>query len=302
MAEDAAKRQVTRRCHWVPQAYLKSFAADDTAGQKVWQLSKDEGKPELKLIKKVAVRHHLYVPKNALGQRDDSFEKKLAELEAWFATDIWATLCHGIVDFEPVEVRKLVALLSATMWLRTPRHLDMQHSMHAQIVAAFSSQAGIPDRVKIGGKVMHLDVASWPSFRDASEDDLKRAWITELNNATHYAKILMTMRWSVIFAEGPAFITTDSPVACVHPSGRFHGLKNPKTQMMFPLSPKRLLVMDWCLDEPDGLYYPLVGSPAPLNILLWREAIGHMFSSRHPHLVCAELVEHAEQVGVTQRI
>lgn len=55
--------QITKRCHWVSQSYLRAFAADD-ARQKIWRFSKNQGEPELKPIRKVAVRHHLYAPMN----------------------------------------------------------------------------------------------------------------------------------------------------------------------------------------------------------------------------------------------
>lgn len=299
MALDTARRNATKRCHWVPRAYLKTFAADSDTQRKIWRFGVNEGDPELKDIKKVAVRHHLYVPKDNSGQRDDRFEKKLADLETWFASDLWASLCDDMVDLTEISARRIVALLAATLWLRTPRQLELQHSIHAQLVAACSSPLGLPDEVEIGGKVIQVDPTDWLEFRNAGEDDIKRMWIAEMSGASHYAEMLMGMRWSVICADDPSFITTDAPVTFVHPSLKFRGLRNPETRVLFPISPKRLLMMDNRVGEPDGLYYPLTGSAAPFNLLLWREAIGHIFSSRHTGLVCAELIEDAEREGVT---
>lgn len=78
-------KQVTKRCHWVAQSYLKAFAADDN-GQRIWRFSKNDGEPELKRIDKVAVKFHLYAPLGPDGRRDDALEKKLAELEIFLAT------------------------------------------------------------------------------------------------------------------------------------------------------------------------------------------------------------------------
>src|SRR5262249_55507699 len=94
----STNRQVTKRCHWVPQAYLRNFAAND-ARTKIWRFSKWSGEPELKPIEKVAMRHHLYVPRDEItGKRDDSFERKLSQLESWFADPVWRALQDQIVD------------------------------------------------------------------------------------------------------------------------------------------------------------------------------------------------------------
>lgn len=43
-------KQTTKRCHWVSQSYLRTFAADPDTRQKIWRFSKNEGAPELKPI------------------------------------------------------------------------------------------------------------------------------------------------------------------------------------------------------------------------------------------------------------
>lgn len=133
--------------------------------------------------------------------------------------------------------------------------------------------------------------------RDADEDAIKRMWLDNVNSAMWLAKIMMEMRWAVLFSEKPVFVTTDNPVIVMHPDLEFRGFKNPKTTVFFPLSPTRMLVMDNRHSEPDGEYYPLKDSPGGLNMLLWRESIDSMFSPRHPDGVCAEMIEDAEMSG-----
>ncbi|MDP9603222.1 UNVERIFIED_ORG: hypothetical protein J2W38_003011 [Variovorax paradoxus] len=288
--------QTTKRCHWVPQVYLRSFAADD-GRQKIWRFSKDAGDPELKNIDKVAVRFHLYVPRNTDGRRDDSFEKKLADLEQWFETPVWRALRDDAVDLSWDPLRKMVSLLAATMFLRNPKHFALTKELHAQFVQLFSGPNGPPSSIEINGRAIDLDRDTWPAYRDASEDDLKRLWISEINGAGHYAKLLMRMRWSMISVDKPVFITTDNPVVFVHPTLEFRGINDPDTSVMFPISPRRLLCMDHLHHEPANQYYPLKGSPAPHNMLLWRNSIEHLFSHRNPDEVCAEFDDHAQQLG-----
>jgi hypothetical protein len=42
-------KQKKKRNHWVPQAYLRGFAADSER-RKIWTLSKNEGAPALRPI------------------------------------------------------------------------------------------------------------------------------------------------------------------------------------------------------------------------------------------------------------
>lgn len=282
--------QTTKRCHWVPQAYLRAFAANLEQRRKIWRFSKEGGDPELKRIEKVAVRFHLYAPKDASGRRDDSFEKKLASLEQWFVDPVWRTLQTDMLDLSWEPLRKLVGLSAAVMFLRNPLNLERTKTIHDQLASLVASGPELPDALEINGKSYRFDQSSWPSFRDATEDDIKRSWIDEMSNAAHYAKLMMQMRWSVIFSDSPVFITSDNPITFVHPSMRFRGVTNPDTTIFFPLSPTRLLAMDNRHSEPCNQYYPLRGTAASFNALIWKNAIEYMFSSRNPDLVCKELV------------
>lgn len=296
-AKQAKGVQITKRCHWVPQSYLKGFAADPKR-EKIWRLGKDAGDPELKPIDKVAVRFHLYVPRDAeSGRRDDAFEKKLSELEQWFDSVIWRRLQTDMLDLSDPAVRKMVALLVATMYLRNPQQLELYKRIHRQTVDMIAEAGQVPESFEYKGKVRPLDVDSWPAYRDASEDDLKRAWIADMNGAASHATKLMSLRWSVVCAPEPVFITTDAPVTFIHPSLEFRGINNPETCIMFPISPTRMLHLDHLHDQPANQYYPLKDDGSAANVLLWRNALEYMFSHRPTDEVCAAIVADAERQG-----
>jgi hypothetical protein len=289
--------QKAKRNHWVAQSYLRSFAADGERRRKIWRFSKEAGEPELKPIEKVAVRFHLYTPKQADGTRDYSFEKKLADLENWFGHPLWAQLCNDMIDLRSEPVRKMVSLLVAVMYARNPTQFEFWKNMHRQFVDFFSASPELPSQVEHKGKVYQLDTSKWPEYRDASEEDLKKTWLKEIVRAGWIAEMLMKMRWAVVFSESPVFITSDNPVTVLHPSLRFRGFNNPQTSVIFPLSPTRYLTMDNRHSEPDGHYYPLNNPAANMNLLVWRNANEHIFSHRDPDLVCAELVAEGEAQG-----
>ena len=106
------------------QVYLRAFAADPNR-LKIWRFSKEAGEADLKGIEKVAVRFHLYVPRDSSGRRDDAFEKMLADLEQWFESPVWRVLRDDMLDLSgllPVSwtprkgvwepLRKMVSLLA----------------------------------------------------------------------------------------------------------------------------------------------------------------------------------------------
>lgn len=290
-------KQTTKRCHWVSQSYLRAFAADPDSRNKIWRLSKNVGESELKPIEKVAVKFHLYAPMGSDGRRDGGLEKKLADLETWFGEPVWMALCTDFPDLSWEPLRKMVALLAATTYLRNPLRFEETKVMHRRLVALMSSRPSLPDGVEIGGMTHPLDLDSWPAYRDATEDDLKRAWGEQVSTAAWLAELFMKMRWSVLVSETPVFITSDNPVMILHPSLTFRGLNDPETSVNFPLSPTRVLCMDHLHTEPASQYYPLRSGPGSLNTLIWRNAIEHMFTHRHPNIVGAEMVSEAERMG-----
>lgn len=298
MDQPTGKTSTTKRCHWVPQGYLRAFAADPPVSGKIWRFSKEHGAkgPELKPIKKVAVKHHLYAPLDlTTGKRDDSFERKLSELECWFGGSVWRALGTETVDLSWEPLRKMVALLVAVMQFRNPSHFDIYKEIHRQIVDLCASERDVPSAIEINGKLHEIDASSWPDYKDATEDDLKRGWIEQINTVAWYAEKLMAMRWSVVCSDQPTFITSDNPVTFIHPSLRFKGISDPETLIMFPLSPTRLLNMDNHHGEPGSRYYALRDHGSSANLLIWRQANEYMFSHRHPHEVCAALVADAER-------
>ena len=158
------------------------------------------------------MRHHLYVTQDArTGARDDSFEQTLSRLEQWFADPVWKAVQTEFVDLGWSELRKLVSLVISVMYLRTPIHYEYVRNFHRDMVEIVAELGQTPTRFLVGDRQIEVDPESWPNYRDASEDDLKRAWISQIKGATQAAEMLMGMRWSMIFADAPTFITSDNP-------------------------------------------------------------------------------------------
>jgi hypothetical protein len=286
--------QTTKRCHWVPQSYLKAFAEKSTG--KIWRLGKDGGEPELKRLDKVAVKFHLYSPMGTDGRRDDALEKNFADLESYFGDPVWKELCNGYPDLSWKPLRMMVALLVATTWLRTPTQFEDWQRIHNQMRDFYSGLPQPPEEVLMNGRRVEIDTSSWPAYRDASEEDMKAAWNGWLGQSSEIAKLFLDMRWAVLVSNEGKFITSDNPVMVGDPTRPFRGLKDPGILVTFPISPTRLLLMDRRHSEPDSNFYESKGHEGS-NTLVWRNAINHMFSPRHPNEVCAEIVADGEAKG-----
>jgi len=291
-----AKQQITKRCHWVAQSYMKAFATDGN-GQRILRFSKNKGEPELKRIDKVAAKFHLYVPMGSDGRRDDALEKKMADLENWFGEPVWKAVCNDFPDFFWKPLRKMVALLAAVTWLRTPQQFEFWKSMHQQFAEFFVRCDSLPNTITINDRRVELDRSSWLTYRDATEEDMKRAWNEWLGQAACIAKMFLEMRWAILVSEKPVFITSDNPVLVGDTLSPHRGLKHPDAIVTFPLSPTRVLMMDNRYREPDAQFYFLKHDPASTNMLIWRNAIKYMFSPRNPDEVCAEMIADVVRVG-----
>jgi hypothetical protein len=291
--------QKKKRNHFVPQGYLRTFAADPRR-RKVWTFKKSGGDFELRPIKKVATSFYLYAPQGQEG-RDYTFEDKLASLEQLFGEQFWHVLATDFVDLGSDTIRKGVSLLTAVMFLRNPAIFEFHRRLHRQMVDFYSARPVLPDAIEINGRVYECDASDWPEFRSAEDDDIKRMWLTELGGAVWLAEELINMRWSIIVSDEPVFVTSDNPVSLLHPSLDFKGFKNPETLVTFPISPTRILCLDNKTSEPDCQYYPLKGSPGAINSMIWRYSNDTIFSHRHVGLVCQEMCDDAEHMGFTWR-
>lgn len=284
--------QKKRRNHWVPQSYLRAFAADPRR-EKIWAFGKERFDPALMAIRNVAVKSHLYVSDGPEG-RDYSFEDSLSQLEQLFGSPVWHALGSEAVDLNWPSLRKGVSLLAAVMYLRNPLRLKQARQLHRHLVDTISALPALPDSFIAGGIQYELDHGDWPAYRDAGDDEIKRMWLGYVGSAASLAEIFMQMRWIVLVSETPSFITTDNPVVALDESLTFKGFRNKDVSVVFPLSPTRVLHMDWRHEEPDGQYYAVNPDTVPLNLLLWRNSIDMMFAPRHPDEVCAEFVRFAD--------
>jgi hypothetical protein len=99
-----------------------------------------------------------------------------------------------------------MSLVVATTYLRNPLQFEQTNNIHRQLVDLISSGPTLPDAIEINGMVRSVNLDDWPAYRDATEDDLKRAWGEQVSTARWLAEMLLKMRWAVIFSEEPVHL------------------------------------------------------------------------------------------------
>lgn len=267
--------------HWVPQFYLHYFATPESRGSEqpqVWIFSKDpvDGDETLTNVRNVCGKRYLYAPVQPDGQRNWDLDNQLDKLETLLG-GIWPELAVGYVSLADGSLRKGLALFVAVMYLRNPEVREEVERIYQQLIEFYEAAPRLPDgtpdvrEIEVNGRAHAIDLNGWHEYRawGKSEHDRFFTHIVQ-SEATHIAKLLLQKRWSVVCVDADTFITSDKPVSIQHLSHEQFGFGTSGAIITFPLSPKRLLVMDDLHNESANQYYPLNDSNAgAFNFTIW---------------------------------
>jgi len=269
--------------HWVPRFYLKHFCDPNTKNSKnpqVWVFHKIKREVKKIGIEGFATSRYLYSPKDRTGNRDWSLEEKFASLESHLS-QIWDGLIEQKIDLYGWEaLRKSIALFVSLLILRHPDNIELSHSLHSKFVELFDSlpkdKNGNPvcDGISVNGEFRPMNTSDFAEYKNPGLDNIQRMFVDGINTgATELAFKLLEKRWSVLFSEEPIFMTSDKPVIIQNEKTDFTGVGTPGAILVFPMSPKKVLMMDDLHDQPKGRYYPIHNNDAsPINLLLLQSA------------------------------
>lgn len=278
--------------HWVPQFYLRYFATPESHTSdepKVWIFSKNEldGDEAITNIKNICAKRFLYSPKTKTGQRSWDLETKLEGLESLLSI-VWEPLAEDFIDLGDSATRKALSLFIAVLHLRHPNSLKEAGEIHRQLVEFYDKQPKHPDgtpdidSIESNGKVYDVDLSDWNEYKGWEADDHQAFFVDQVETqATIIAEMLMKKRWSIVYTEANQFITSDNPVYIGHPEKEVFGFGTEGTIIHFPLSQKRILVMDDLHDEPANQYYPLNSEAlGAFNYGIWNQGSRFLISGR----------------------
>lgn len=271
-----------RRQHWVPRLYLREFATPDTVGQDnpdVWLFHKDEGDPFRTSISNVASSSFLYSTVSDSGERDFTVESKLSDLESTIAP-IWKQLANDFISLEDSTIRKGVGLFVATLFHRNPQRIDD----HVALTEA---------KTHVKKERIDKTDSDMPKPREALKDQFVH---TLLKESRPTAEELISKRWAVIVADQPVFATSDNPVMVLHDDRLLRGLGFFDGDIMVPVSPTRMIMMDDRHNEGNNYYKLHKETVGALHGITFRYALRFLISSRPSDEVLSELVALTDQI------
>ena len=269
--------------HQIPQAYLRQFTTDGSGGICVFDLQtsewRDGGRP---------------LPVSKVAQLSDPWSDEVeAELTHIERTGfpVLKRLCNesdiALSDDERGAATCYVALM---LGLRSPGMLDyFKPSMVKRLKNAGDAE-DVPDEDE------RAEIVEW--FNNECREVEKGPY----RGRAHFRgeltpwippglfNCISAMRWTVLCAEGGEFITTDTPVGM----GEL-GLGLRAGRAWMPLSPERLLLMDWRSGEH---------SPSEPGVLRWlpcREVSRYnrlMVRGAHRELFCKQVYGWVERAAL----
>lgn len=291
--------------HWVPKSYLRYFATPNSIGTdnpQVICFPKNEGAEFPTSTRNACGKRYLYSPKDSDGNRIWDLEESLCDVEG-MASTIWPVLASDFVDLSDRHLRMAVSLYVATMYYRNISIREQVESLHCQIVESVSrrksgTNENFPEWMEINGVRYNLSKDEFEKYARWGKNDHDHFFAHFVrDNSGNMAQAILKKRWSIIFAEVDAFITSDRPVTMVHQEKEKFGYLTAGTIVYFPLSPRRLLVIDDLYDQPNNQYYPLnQDGPGGINLLIFRNCQRFFVTGRQIEYVLQEICDFSDRI------
>jgi hypothetical protein len=256
------------RQHFIPILHLKHFIGPNPKGQ-VWTYDAHTGKVFSGAPENTAVQTHFYSAERPDATMDTQLEEFLSEIEGNAAPVYEALLC-GEIPRESRE-RAYFSMFLALMYVRTPAMRRMTAEIIGRQIQIMQYAYGSNPKA-FDALLQRLEKEQGLSFDAEARSLLQEAMINPadyifeipqehtfegLHAADHLAPILHQMKWSLASSVQEFFITCDNPVVrhvdpkTRHPFYGDHGFFNKTAEVIFPLSPKLLLLMSWNENVPE---------------------------------------------------
>lgn len=260
-----------KRHHFIPILHLKHFVGVVPKGQ-IWTYDKRSGQIRSSLPENTAVQAHFYSVEGDDGMMDTRLEEHLALMESK-AAPVYDVLLNGRIPAKGTQARVDFATFLALMYVRTPamrrmsaemlgRELQILAYAYAENEKAFDTmnrraeQDGarpLNDEEKERVRREFLEPSGKYVMQIAKERTLQ-----VLTVADNLAPIFYNMKWSILEVTNGFVVTTDNPlIRDVNPKTRHpiygdQGFMNKTAQVIFPLSPRKVMFMSWLQDALES--------------------------------------------------
>jgi hypothetical protein len=267
--------------------YLREFGIPEDK-QEVWRFDRSEQEPETTAIDGITEAR---LPGGLADSGDE-----LSPAEA-LVEQVWPWVANGFADLDVPWVRRCIALVAASMIPGARDEAAALQQAFTELAADLPRDSdGLREarNTDIGESAPVFDSSSWfAKWYPTGFDQAKYKIDLTLGGPLAVASRLAEMRWSVIVAGMPWFITTDQPLTVLNGAERQFGLDTAGTFVLFPLSATRLLVIDDRDDadvKPSDYYALNLEGPALYNYLQMVQAARSFYSARIPGEVTFEVL------------
>ncbi len=257
-----------KRQHFIPQLHLKHFVGDNPRGQ-VWTYDALKGTARSATPENTALQSYFYSIETEDGAIDSTVDDFITENEG-HAAPVYEALLRSEFPATGSRAHQEFAVFLAMMHLRTPAMRRMSAEIYGrglQILSYASAQHPhsfsdiIREIEQEEGKP--LDKKTKQRVRQTLIDPSgmvigvpKESTFPVLAAVKDLASVFLNMKWSLLTAAHGFFITTDNPLVrevdpkSISPSYGDGGFYNKTAEIIFPLSPTKLLFMSWGLFRP----------------------------------------------------
>jgi hypothetical protein len=251
--------RLSRRHHYLPQCYLRRFAAND-GFLRVFDREQKEFRKQTPQA--TAFQKDFYTVLRSDGSKSDGIEQMFGGLENVGCGVIKRLDSERDPGWRDEQERVSFAIFVALFYSRT-RVFDQEQSAIAEKLYRTRMKAENPtlettakrlrDAAEEWGEAMEPEFIE--AFHKMIRDDEYDVEVPRQNNirlmvdaGLHLAGTLLTMDWTFAFAPADlAFITSDAPFAVAPPPGekdwRAYGVLTPGAAVTLPLSPATCLVI-----------------------------------------------------------
>lgn len=261
--------------HYVPLLHLKHFVGQTPHGH-VWTYDAETGQVRSSLPKETGGQTHFYSIERDDGTMDTTVEKCFSTVES-AAAPVYEALLQGKIPAKGTRERADFAAFLALMFMRTPGMRRMIGEVVGRGIQILAYAYGTNDtafkslnrRAEADG-AQQLTAEERERVRQTMVDPSgyrmevpkERTFHILLSTANGLVPIFRNMKWTLIEAAHGFFITSDNPVIkdvdpkSVSPFYGDGGFMNKTVEVVFPLSPRRALMMTWRELFPDTVTVP----------------------------------------------
>ena len=261
--------------HFVPVMHLKHFVGPTPPGQ-VWTYDADLDRAWSSVPEETGGQRDFYSIERDDGMMDTAVEKCLSTVES-AAAPVYEALLRGNIPAKGTQERVDFAAFLALMFMRTPGMRRMIGEVLGRNIQIMGYAYGISDTAfealnrraeADGGRKLNADERERvrQTLIDPSGYALQlpkeRTLPVLLNTANGLVPVFHNMKWTLVEAAHGFFITSDNPVVkdvdpkSVSPFYGDGGFANKTIEVIFPMSPKRALMMTWRESFPDTATVP----------------------------------------------